>query len=107
MTLVKGQLTPERAAAMSSRGRGIDPKGGQPYSAAALSLVYHPAHPCVPTLRADVRLFQVLSAAASARPDLHCSMWLVHALACVELQACTVADALTLTLQQQVGHLYH
>ena len=44
---------------MSSRGRGIDPKGGQNYAATALSLVYHPAHPFVPTLRADVRLFAV------------------------------------------------
>lgn len=46
--------------AMSSRGRSeIDPKGGQPYAAAAMSLVFHSAHPLVPTLRADVRLFQV------------------------------------------------
>lgn len=59
MSLIQGVLTPERATTMSGRGRGIDPKGGQPYSAAALSLVYHPAHPFVPTLRADVRLFQV------------------------------------------------
>lgn len=56
---IQGTLTPERATTMSGRGRGIDPKGGQLYSAAALSLVYHPAHPFVPTLRADVRLFQV------------------------------------------------
>ncbi len=33
--------------------------GGQPYTAAALSLVFHPAHPHVPTLRADVRRFEV------------------------------------------------
>ena len=59
MSLIQGTLTPERATTMSGRGRGIDPKGGQLYSAAALSLVYHPAHPFVPTLRADVRLFQV------------------------------------------------
>lgn len=59
MSLIQGTLTPERATTMSGRGRGIDPKGGQSYSAAALSLVYHPAHPFVPTLRADVRLFQV------------------------------------------------
>jgi coproporphyrinogen III oxidase len=46
--------------AMSSRGRTeVDPKGGQPYAAAAMSLVFHSAHPLVPTLRADVRLFQV------------------------------------------------
>ncbi|KAL3155092.1 hypothetical protein ABBQ38_011155 [Trebouxia sp. C0009 RCD-2024] len=59
VSLVQGTLTPERATTMSGRGRGIDPKGGQPYSAAALSLVYHPANPFAPTLRADVRLFQV------------------------------------------------
>ena len=59
VSFVQGELTPERAVAMSSRGRGIDPKGGQSYAATALSLVYHPAHPFVPTLRADVRLFQV------------------------------------------------
>lgn len=48
------------AQAMSSRGRDdIDPKGGQPYAAAAMSLVFHAANPMVPTLRADVRLFQV------------------------------------------------
>jgi coproporphyrinogen III oxidase len=60
VSLVSGTLSAERAAAMSSRGRGVDPGGGQRYSAAALSLVYHPAHPFVPTLRADVRRFQVL-----------------------------------------------
>ncbi|CAL8469400.1 g8941 [Coccomyxa elongata] len=59
VSIVQGTLSAERAKAMSSRGRGIDPEGGQSYSAAALSLVYHPAHPLVPTLRADVRRFQV------------------------------------------------
>ncbi len=59
VSIVQGTLTAERAKAMSSRGRGIDPDGGQAYSAAALSLVYHPAHPFVPTLRADVRCFKV------------------------------------------------
>lgn len=59
VSFVQGKLTPERAVAMSSRGRGIDAQGGQPYSAAALSLVFHPANPLVPTLRADVRLFEV------------------------------------------------
>lgn len=37
----------------------MDPKGGQEYAAAAMSLVFHSAHPLIPTLRADVRLFQV------------------------------------------------
>lgn len=59
ISVVQGKLTPERAMAMSSRGRGIHHAGGQSYSAAALSLVFHPANPFVPTLRADVRLFQV------------------------------------------------
>lgn len=59
VSFVQGKLTPERAMAMSSRGRGIHRAGGQSYSAAALSLVFHPANPFVPTLRADVRLFQV------------------------------------------------
>eukprot|EP00967_Tisochrysis_lutea_P068679 scaffold90069_cov17-Tisochrysis_lutea.AAC.2 len=38
---------------------GIDSRGGQAYAAAAMSLVFHSAHPHIPTLRADVRLFQV------------------------------------------------
>lgn len=60
ISIIHGQLSAQRAQAMSSRGRAdIDPAGGQPYSAAAMSLVFHPAHPLVPTLRADVRLFQV------------------------------------------------
>lgn len=60
ISVIEGVLSPERAQAMSSRGReGIDPSGGQPYSAAALSLVFHSAHPFIPTLRADVRLFEV------------------------------------------------
>eukprot|EP00879_Flechtneria_rotunda_P026071 GHRR01027751.1.p2 GENE.GHRR01027751.1~~GHRR01027751.1.p2 ORF type:complete len:312 (+),score=127.87 GHRR01027751.1:1384-2319(+) len=60
ISIVHGTLSAARAQAMSSRGRSqIDPAGGQLYSAAALSLVFHAAHPLVPTLRADVRLFQV------------------------------------------------
>ncbi|PSC76177.1 coproporphyrinogen III oxidase [Micractinium conductrix] len=60
ISVVAGVLSKERAAAMSSRGRAaIDPAGGQPYSAAAMSLVFHSAHPRIPTLRADVRLFEV------------------------------------------------
>lgn len=59
ISIIRGQLTPNRAATMSARGRSIDPKGGQNYSAAALSLVFHPRHPFIPTLRADVRRFSV------------------------------------------------
>ena len=58
-TFVQGILTAQRAKAMSSRGRSIDQEGGQRYTAAALSLVFHPAQPLVPTLRADVRRFEV------------------------------------------------
>ena len=60
VSIIRGVLTPERAAAMSARGRpGVDPAGGQPYAAAALSLVFHPRSPMVPTFRADVRRFTV------------------------------------------------
>ena len=60
ISIISGILSPERAKQMSSRGRhSIDPEGGQPYSAAAMSLVFHSAHPFIPTLRADVRLFEV------------------------------------------------
>ena len=58
-TFVQGTLSAQRAKAMSSRGRSINQEGGQRYTAAALSLVFHPAHPLVPTLRADVRRFEV------------------------------------------------
>jgi len=45
---------------VSGRGRAeIDPAGGQKYAAAALSLVFHPTSPMVPTFRADVRRFAV------------------------------------------------
>ena len=74
ISVVRGSLSAERAAAMSSRGRGVE--AGQPYSAAALSLVFHPAHPMVPTLRADVRLFE---ASAIMRPDI-CNCCLGHLL---------------------------
>lgn len=60
VSIIRGKLTPTRASSMSARGRsGIDPQGGQSYSAAAMSLVFHSAHPFIPTLRGDVRLFQV------------------------------------------------
>ena len=84
VSFVQGELTPERAVAMSSRGRGIDPKGGQSYAATALSLVFHPAHPLVPTLRADVRLFQVRT---PAKPHLCLSK-----LICCSCQQTTYCD---------------
>ena len=62
VSVVRGTLSAERAAAMSARGRGsVDRMGGQAYSAVAMSLVFHSASPAVPTLRADVRLFEVLT----------------------------------------------
>jgi coproporphyrinogen III oxidase len=63
---VKGVLSATRAASMSARGgrSGVDPAGGQPYSAVALSLVLHGASPLVPTFRADVRAFAVGDVAA-------------------------------------------
>lgn len=66
MSVVRGSLTEQRAKAMSARGRPVE--AGTPYSAAALSLVFHPASPLVPTLRADVRLFQV----GTVPPSPHC-----------------------------------
>lgn len=71
ISVIKGTLTPERAQAMSSRGRdNIDPEGGQPYSAVAMSLVFHSAHPFIPTLRADVRLFEVPPPTSPSPPAL-------------------------------------
>jgi len=60
VSVIRDVLSPERARAMSSRGRScVDPNGGQQYAAAALSLVFHPRSPFVPTFRADVRRFTV------------------------------------------------
>ena len=71
VTAVRGVLSAPRAAAMAARqqrggGGGGEgggggpatprpPRAGDPYAAAALSLVFHPASPHVPTLRGDVR----------------------------------------------------
>lgn len=57
VSIVRGELSAERAAAMSSRGR--DAEAGQAYAAAACSLVFHSASPMVPTFRADVRHFEI------------------------------------------------
>jgi len=57
ITVIEGTLSPERAKAMSARGRPAGP--GEGYSAAALSLVFHTTSPHVPTFRADVRMFQL------------------------------------------------
>mmetsp|Transcript_88907 Transcript_88907/g.177798 ORF Transcript_88907/g.177798 Transcript_88907/m.177798 type:complete len:422 (+) Transcript_88907:75-1340(+) len=58
VSIVYGKLTEDRARAMSGR-RGEPYQAGQKYSAAALSLVFHPRSPLVPTFRADVRYFEV------------------------------------------------
>jgi coproporphyrinogen III oxidase len=60
VSVLSGVLTPQRAATMSQRGRpGVDPQGGQAYSAVALSLVFHARNPNLSTFRADIRAFAV------------------------------------------------
>lgn len=60
VSVLSGVLTPQRAATMSQRGRpGVDPQGGQAYSAVALSLVFHARNPNLATFRADIRAFAV------------------------------------------------
>lgn len=56
-TFAVGTLSKQRAEAMSARGRAV--REGQPYRAAALSIVLHARAPPVPTLRGDVRVFAV------------------------------------------------
>ena len=60
VSIIHGKLTEDRARAMSGR-RNAKYRAGQPYSAAALSLVFHSRSPLVPTFRADVRYFEVAS----------------------------------------------
>jgi len=59
VSIIRDVLSEERARAMSERGRAVESVGGQEYQAEALSLVFHPTNPRVPTLRADVRRFRV------------------------------------------------
>jgi coproporphyrinogen III oxidase len=64
LTLIRrGVLSAERAAAIRSRqGEGNDViQGGDSYSAAALSIVFHSRSPFIPTFRSDVRIFLVES----------------------------------------------
>lgn len=58
-----GILTSERAAAISGRQQQQQTvvRGGDSYSAAALSMVLHSRNPHVPTFRSDVRIFLVQS----------------------------------------------
>mmetsp|Transcript_57388 Transcript_57388/g.124712 ORF Transcript_57388/g.124712 Transcript_57388/m.124712 type:complete len:352 (-) Transcript_57388:374-1429(-) len=60
VTITGGVLTEARARAMSQRGTPMT--AGSSYAAAALSLVFHARNPMQPTFRADVRVFEVLSA---------------------------------------------
>lgn len=68
VTVVRGQLTAERAASISARqhrssnsssDEGSAAQAGRTYCAAALSIVLHSRSPLVPTFRADVRYFEV------------------------------------------------
>jgi coproporphyrinogen III oxidase len=43
---------------MSGRGQAVE--AGAHYFAGALSLVFHPCNPFVPTFRSDIRYFKVL-----------------------------------------------
>lgn len=91
VSVINGTLSPERAQAMSERGRsGINMEGGDPYSAVAMSLVFHSAHPFIPTLRADVRMFKV---GTSTR--IHCKTVFVVAV-CMLLSGLTVVRSLYL-----------
>jgi len=71
VTVVRGQLTAERAASIRARqhrsSNSSSDEGsansttqiGRTYCAAALSIVLHSRSPLVPTFRADVRYFEV------------------------------------------------
>ena len=57
VSIIRGVLSPERAKAMSSRGREcVDPNGGQEYSAAALSLGTSKRHKIQLTFQCLVRV---------------------------------------------------
>jgi coproporphyrinogen III oxidase len=59
-TIVKGVLSPERAAAISGRTKRDEKVAvGSQYFAAAISLVLHSRSPMVPTFRSDVRYFEM------------------------------------------------
>jgi coproporphyrinogen III oxidase len=59
-TIVKGVLSPERAAAISGRTKRDEKVAvGSQYFAAAISLVLHSRSPMVPTFRSDVRYFEL------------------------------------------------
>ena len=86
VSVVRGRLSRERAANMSARGPGV--AAGDPYAAAALSLVFHPAHPLVPTLRADVRLFECRPEGASISIPAHALRYFGACLITVLIPGC-------------------
>ncbi|CAE8615364.1 unnamed protein product [Polarella glacialis] len=57
ISVLHGHLSTERAESLSTAG--VVYKEGEAYRACALSLVFHARSPRVPTLRGDVRLFEV------------------------------------------------
>lgn len=57
VSIIHGRLSETRAKAMSARGRNVEV--GSEYFAGALSTVFHPCNPYVPTFRSDVRYFEV------------------------------------------------
>lgn len=59
VSVINGRLSAERAESLSEGAPGEAYASGEPYRACALSLVFHARSPLVPTLRGDVRLFEV------------------------------------------------
>jgi len=59
VSIIRGKLSKERAESLSSKESGIEYQEGEPYRACALSLVFHARSPLVPTLRGDIRLFEI------------------------------------------------
>jgi hypothetical protein len=57
VSIVRGHLSESRAKSMSGRGQAVE--AGAHYFAGALSLVFHPCNPFVPTFRSDIRYFKV------------------------------------------------
>ncbi|CAM6039535.1 unnamed protein product [Sphagnum compactum] len=57
VSIVRGHLSESRAKSMSGRGQAVEV--GARYFAGALSLVFHPCNPFVPTFRSDIRYFKV------------------------------------------------
>jgi len=64
-TIISGKLSPERASAISNRGKSVTDEikvnAGDDYFACALSIVLHSKSPMVPTFRSDIRYFEVQS----------------------------------------------